>query len=56
MTASRKSYFVPENPQADAASRRGEDVTDRCRNCGHDFMEHTNGVCPSDSHDPNRRW
>jgi hypothetical protein len=40
------SHFKPAYAKAHARAARGENVQDYCINCGAEFMEHTNGVCP----------
>ena len=39
------SQFSPVSDR-DHARAGSADTPDRCRNCGLDFMEHTNGTCP----------
>jgi len=40
------TWFAPIDQNAHARASAGLDVIDACRNCGLDFMEHVNAMCP----------
>ena len=40
-------YFAPVDDKTHERANRGDDIADRCRWCGLDFMEHINGRCPT---------
>jgi hypothetical protein len=40
------SHFEPQDQAEHERGNQGEDVLDRCNNCGRPFMDHNNGECP----------
>ena len=49
------TYFVPDDKDEHEKGNRGHDVPDYCRNCGWPFMEHTNGKCPEEKVNEERK-
>lgn len=40
------TWFRPADEKVHARANGGADVVDVCANCGLDFMEHVNAMCP----------
>jgi hypothetical protein len=47
-----KHHFAPVDEREHAQACAGKEVDDRCRYCGHPFMDHNNGACPTPEEEP----
>lgn len=46
LTQFYSSSFEPVDPAAHERACEGEPVADPCKNCGEEYGQHRNGVCP----------